>query len=291
MPFSVIRRVTRHGCVLLLLIAGACGPARLLPAPPELPESANGRRLWHTPHAYIYARETEIAGETDRWIDGLNGHLHRTYDGALGKGLVIVADVDDEQPIVATLDELDRLQRLLPASAAPASRPSPDERRRELVASGMSEEMACWSAVAPLDVAACTTAGLPVQLPRDVQWRMCCPSNRLALKITREFAPRAVERKKGKAFAIIAAPAMPVATLEAAKVFELTRDVTAFVLWSERVSGWDAVRREREAQRYMRERAFTLSPLLSLALTLAEKQKSDGSRASGDETRGAAPAD
>lgn len=274
-PFSVINRVARYTCVLLLLLAGACGPARLLPPPAELPETTNGRRLWYTPHAYIYTREKEVAGETDRWIQGLDGHLRRTHGGALGKGLVIVADIDDEQPIVATLDELDRLLWLLPASAAPARRPSLDERRRELEASGMSEEMACRTAVASLDDAACGAAGLPQQLPVDVVWRMCCPSSRLALKITRAFAPRAVEHKKGRAFALLAAPAMPVATLEAAKVFELTRDVTAFALWADRATDWDAARRERETRRYMHERALTLSPLLSLSLTIAERQKAE----------------
>lgn len=251
--------------IACLLVVG-CARPRFLEPPPELPAELQGRKLWNTPEAIIYAREKAAAEETVAWIRDVQGHIGRTYRGTIGKGLVIVTDVDDKEPVITSLEALHRLET---APSPTASQPTLVERRKRLDESGLTEAQACRVATVGLDDEAVRGFGLGQTLPPEVQWRMCCPTDRLALKVTREFAPRAIEKKKGKAFATMAAPLMPVACVEAAKVFRLARDTQAFELWAARQSKWEA-RRDAETRRYMRERALLISPMLSLALTIAQ---------------------
>lgn len=264
--------------VVLFFLVG-CGPARpkiVLDAPEDAAAQWQGRTLYHTPQGYIYARDEAIAGETDAWIRDVQGHVARTYRGRIGKGLVLVTDTDDPQPVVGSLEELQRLEAVAPLTPRPASRPSVIERRKRLDESGMNEAMACQVATVPLDVTLLDRIGLPrAGLPADIEWMMTCPSNRLAAKVTREFAPKAIEKKKGKAFLLLAAPAMPAACVEAAKVFQLMRDALAFDLWAARQQDWDDGRRGRESDRYVKERAFIISPLLSLAMTIAQSGQAE----------------
>lgn len=245
-----------------------CGPARLLTtAAPELPAAAAGRNLWNTPSAYVYARDESVAGEADAWVRSLRAHLARTYHGDLGKGFVVVTDENDE-PVAKSTEELDRLERLAPSNPA-ASQPTPGERRKQREESGMTELMTRQIAIVPLDALALRQIGISGPLPADVAWQLTCPSARLARKVTMEFAPAAVEKKKGKAFAILAAPVMPIAVVEAAKLFELVRDTLAFSMWADRQGDWDAAKRSAQTAKYMKERAFVISPMLSLALSIA----------------------
>ena len=89
---------------------------------------------------------------------------------------------------------------------------------------------------------------------------------------TWEFAPKALERKKGRAFAIATAWAWPLAFPQAAKGFRLGRDVLVFELWCIRQTDWSADQRAEEIAKYTKERAFLISPTLSLALSIARKQ-------------------
>lgn len=277
---------------LLVLLHGAVGctrPAVVVEPPSDAPTELCGRRLWHTQSAYIYASHRAAADETDEWIRELSAHLGRTYDGPpLAKGLVVVADAGDAAPVVSSLEALDRLeQRLPPMDARP--RVTVDERRQRLAEQGLAEPLAMMIAIAPLEAiivtampagsapfAAATSQprpdGASIRLPADVGWMICCPTRRLAVDVTRSFAPTAVERKLGKPFAIMAAPLIPVAALEAAKAFDLARDVLVFRLWAEGKADWDDRRRLEEAQRYQGERALRLSPLLPIALQKAHEQ-------------------
>lgn len=278
----------------ILIFAGAfsagCAPARLLDRPLELPEAVGGRRLWHTPHAYIYAADATVAGETDRWVAGLSAHIRRTYKKELGKGLVIVVD-RGEPPVVYSLEELHRLEGMLPALGT-LSRGAPmtlERRRARLAESGMSEEQALRVTPAPLDGAALASAGFAgastsapataprIALPADVAWMMSCPSNRMAEAATWEIAPAAVEKRKGKMFAVMTACVLPLAIPEAAKAFQLARDSLCFQLWAARLPDWTDEKRAAESGRYMKERAFLLSPVLALALAMAQEGKEPAS--------------
>ncbi len=260
-----------------LMFAGlvGCGPGKLLPNPDTLPEKLGPRVLWHTPVAYVYAADKTVAGEAEGWISELAAHVRRTYGRELGKGLVIVVD-KGEPPGIPSLEELVRWQRRTGlASGVPAADlPTVEAQRRKLAESGMSEETLCLITSAVPDDTALLHLGLPSNLPPDVAWRMCCPSHRLMDAAVWDFAPAALEKKKGKSFAVVTAWAWPLAFPEAAKVFRLARDTLAFELWTQRQQGWSREQRATELARYVKERAFLISPTLALALSMAGEERS-----------------
>ncbi len=260
--------------VLMVGLAGGCGPGKLLPNPDTLPERLGPRVLWHTRAAYIFAADQTVAGETEAWVGELAAHIRRTYGEDLGKGLVIVVD-KGESACVPSIEELVRLQRLMAAaSGVPAAdQPTVEGQRLKLAESGMSEQTLCLLTSAVLDETALTHLGLHGSLPPDATWRMCCPSQRLMDAAVWDFAPTALEKKKGRAFAVVTAWAWPLAFPEAAKVFRLARDTLAFELWAQRQADWPTERRSTEIARYLKERAFVISPTLALALSMAKEEK------------------
>lgn len=276
--------------IALIAFAEGCGPGKLLDAPAELPTELNGRRLWHTPRAYIYAAEEAIAGETDRWIAELGAHVRRTYKAELGKGLVVVID-KDEPPFVRSFEELIRLQRRTARAADVDQHELPDDEthRRRLAGAGMTEELACRVTPFELDAKALADGGLPEPLPSDLMWSISCPSESLMEKSMWEFAPKAIEEKHGKSFAVATFWAWPIAFAEAAKGFRLGRDVLAFELWTIRQTEWPIEKRRKAIRRYTDERALVLSPTLALALKVARGEENgarndDEQTSSGDST-------
>ena len=93
----------RSGFPLLLLslpliaLAG-CAPAQRMPDPVNWPRELDGRSLWTTPHAYIYAAHGASAGEMDR----LAARVQREYSAELGQPtppvLIIVRDAGEPYP-------------------------------------------------------------------------------------------------------------------------------------------------------------------------------------------------
>ena len=266
------RRLGQSATLMLALVLG-CGPSRVLPNPEGLASELGGRKLWHTPVAYIYATDGAVAGETERWIGELDRHLQRTYERPLGKGLVIVND-SGETPCIDSFDEIARLHLVMAErmELPEDDRKTPAEQRESLEESGLSEEMACGVVAVALDGKALAKLGLGDGVPEDVEWSICCPSHRLMHDTTWKFAFGAIEREKGTAFAVATAWALPIAVPEAAKAFRLRRDLLAFELWALRQEDWPAEKRKEEADRYQNERALVISPMLSLALSMAKKK-------------------
>lgn len=273
---SILAPQFRLGIVAVACLAGGfgCGPATLLERPQGLPARLDGRALWHTPNGYIYATHKNIAGETDRWIGAMNGHVRRTYDAELGKGLVIVVD-QDEASIVDSIETLVRLEGLFSRQTGVEKAPSVEKRRQKLEDSGMSDELAFRITPVELDDEALSSAGLPPEgVPADVQWRVVCPSHRVMESAVWEFGPKAIEKRKGKAFVVMTAWAFPLAFPEAAKVLQLSRDALVFSAFCDRQE-WTKERRQGEFERYLTERALTLSPLLSISLSFAKSKLKD----------------
>src|SRR6266571_3175646 len=80
--------------LLLLLAACGCGPAVVGPAPAGWPAEVNGRRLYNTPSAYVYATSDLAAGEADQAVRSAAAEIVRA-GGEPGKGVVIVTDLGD----------------------------------------------------------------------------------------------------------------------------------------------------------------------------------------------------
>lgn len=261
----------------LLALCAGCGPGKLLERPADMPAELNGRQLWHTERAYIYAKSEATAGETHRWIGEVARHIQRTYDRELGKGLVIVVD-EQESPFVDSLDELIRLQAQTARAAGVElhEMPNAEAHRQKLRDAAMSEDLVCRITPFELDRQALSAGGFPPTLPDDVAWSICCPSQALMQSAMWEFGPKAVEKKQGKAFAVATAWAWPLAFAEASKAFRLGRDVLVFELWTIRQPDWSVPKRRDEIDHYAEQRALVLSPTLALAMKLARDDGDNG---------------
>ncbi len=246
--------------------AAGCGPSRLLDRPVELPPAIQSRPLWHTPAAYIFARDKTLAGETERWIEEIDAHLRRTYDATLGKGLVIVVD-EGEPAVLTSVEEVLRLQRANSrvTGVAPDGDADAAAQQEALAKIGFSQELYCRMSIVTLDDEALRRMGVEA-LPPDVEWTMHCPSHAMMRAAVWEFAPAVLEKELGKAGAIATAWAWPLAFGESAKAFRLSRDVLAFQLWAGRQEDWSPEKRREQVAGYMRQRAVIHSPLLGLAL-------------------------
>lgn len=268
---TICARLGAPALILAIAAVGGCGPGALLDRPANMPAEVDGRRLWHTDRAYIYAAREATAGETNRWIGELIGHLNRTYKRPLGKGLVIVVD-ENEAPFIDSIDELVRLQvrTAVAAGVEQHERPNEEAQRQKYKDAEMSDDLVCRITPFELDTKALTSRGFPEELPKDVEWCVSCPSESLMKSAMWVFGPRAIEKKQGKTFAVATAWAWPLAFAEAAKAFELGRDVLTFELWSIRQADWQPDHRRREIENYAEQRAIVLSPTLALAMKIAK---------------------
>ncbi|MHC4441753.1 MAG: hypothetical protein ACYTF1_10720 [Planctomycetota bacterium] len=99
-------RFCRWGIIgFLVWLSVGCAPAELLEAPVQWPAEWRGRRLYHTPHAYIYAASDAAAGEADRLMISVAGDFKEASGRDTSKGLLIVTDVKDE-PVISDFKDL-----------------------------------------------------------------------------------------------------------------------------------------------------------------------------------------
>src|SRR5437773_1729991 len=80
--------------IIITLVASGCGPSELLKNPSGWPAEWQGRRLYNTPSAYIYASTDSAAGEAERVTQSVAREI-ASRRGEPGKGLVVVTDVHD----------------------------------------------------------------------------------------------------------------------------------------------------------------------------------------------------
>ncbi len=89
-------------CLLLMVAMCGCGPARLLPPPPGWPREIDGRTLYVTPRAFIYATSPGAAGWMDRYLHDRIPQIEKRFGVKPGNGTVIaVSPGDKPMPDVA----------------------------------------------------------------------------------------------------------------------------------------------------------------------------------------------
>jgi len=94
----------KHTCylvltALLLLLVTGCAPAVLNPNPQGWPQQWQGRQLYTTPNAYVYASNEIAAGEMDRLVIAAVKDLKKYTNHSPKRLLVIATDVNDP-PVV-----------------------------------------------------------------------------------------------------------------------------------------------------------------------------------------------
>lgn len=95
---------------IIVGLGGLCGcaPKALLHNPSAWPDEWVQRRLFSTPHAYIYASNPAAAGELDRLVQTVAGDFRGDTGAEPLRPLIFVNDESDE-PVIGALADLSRL--------------------------------------------------------------------------------------------------------------------------------------------------------------------------------------
>lgn len=219
------------GCVLVLSIWAGCGPAgprEVLEAPQGFPESFSGRRLYHTPQAYIYAHSDTAAGDADRWVIDAKSYIKSRYKGELAKGVVIVMEPEDP-PLARTVDEQISYERD-PAimRTQPRKMKTAEEIRTKLNEDGIPELPAVRSNPIPLTAQRLQALGLAVP---ESPWAVAVPSHQLALNCAVEVGAPAFRKKAPKLTEEQSRKVAEMAKGTLSKAIEISIPMTVFELW------------------------------------------------------------
>ena len=263
-----------------------CGPSKLLENPASLPSASDGRRLWHTPRAYIYASDRARAGETDRWLGELADYVRDAHGRELGKGLLIVVD-KGEPAVLSSLDELKRLKRLIPKLSlgddSVEEESSSEEDREDLDDSELTEEQLCRLMPVPIDEVILRRLGIAGELPPDIEWRMCCPSKRQIESIFWRMIPAAIKKEGGTAMMILTAWLWPIVVPMVSEAVLMTRDTVLFALWSARQDDWSKEERGRAVKEFTKSRTALLGPMIMETVSDAKSRAKNAGMSISDE--------
>lgn len=111
-------------CTVALALLAGCGPRKTCQNVANWPDPWAGRKLWTTPHAYLYATHAADAGELDRLTEQIRQRYVADVHGPTRRPLIVVRDVHEPLPVRDT-DALLRhamrftVQRDLDESATP----------------------------------------------------------------------------------------------------------------------------------------------------------------------------
>lgn len=236
--------------ILLMSVCAGCGPKPpkvLLDSPAELPADLGEKKLFHTPQAYIYARDELAAGEMDRMVADVASYVKRKHGRELGKGLVLIMDPKDA-PVAATIEDqlvLERDPSIMVTK--PRHAKSPDEIRKRLVDEGIPEGPSLRAASLPLPTSKCRELGFGGV---HAKWAVAVPSNELAQECAVEITVGALKKKR---------PDIPeektrslARSLSLSKPFEVGRSIPIYVYWAQSQADWTDDQRIDAIQRFIK---------------------------------------
>lgn len=176
-------------CLTLLLSAviaalAGCAPSTTLPNPDGWPAELSGRKLYHTPSAYIYATSDAAAGEIDRRLADVVAEFQKATGVKLeGKPLLLVTDASDpalfadEESFGRVLERHERLSKEQPSGASSFSTGSLDQHKEIAKQTGLPLEGVLKMMPLPLvreDL--CDELKLPPLLAEATRWQMAVPT-------------------------------------------------------------------------------------------------------------------
>jgi hypothetical protein len=220
---------------MLASLAGGCAARARVAPESTLPQVWDGRTLYETPHAMVYARSARAADEIDAVVDQVaREFLQRTARRA-PRGMVIVTDLEDQ-----------RLGGLSPAE------PVGGDLREDLSDTGLGAAEAWLVQSTPLDTQMLIDRmGLSPGAAEQISWAAAVPSQRRV----REFTHLAMEgglknAELNLAQRILAAPFIPILEGIAGDMILTTRQIAIYQALCRAQSDWDEVRKKREASEY-----------------------------------------
>lgn len=236
---------------ILGAIAG-CGPSKpsvLLETPANVPTELNGRKLYHTPQAYIYARSDKAAGEADRWVLDVKNYIKRNHKRELEKGVVIVMDPADP-PFAQTLVDAYIIERDPSIVVTQPRRPkSVADLRKQMAAEGIPERASVKATTLALSRVRLEDLRLNVPV---APWATAAPSHELAVECGIEVGAGGLRKKRPDWSEEQARKAASMFKDSFAKAFEITRGNPVFIAWAQRQSDWSDDQRRDAILKYLR---------------------------------------
>lgn len=231
--------------ILLMSICAGCGPRPpkvLLDSPAEMPADLGEKKLFHTPQAYIYARDELAAGEMDRMVKDVASYVKRKHGRELGKGLVLIMDPKDA-PIASTIEDQLVLERDPSIMVTKPRHPKTvEETRSRMIDEGIPERPMIRGASLPLPRSKQSDLGLGGS---DAPWAIAVPSHDLAVESGVEVGVGALRKKRPDITEEQARKLAGSFSNSFAKAFEIVRPIPLFVYWAQAQSDWsDDQRRE-----------------------------------------------
>lgn len=224
-------------------------PDRVSAADVGLPESWNGRQLFDTDRAWVFARDKKQAKEADRYIREIQRYVEKYHHVALGKGLVIVMESQDP-PMIASFEEGQALEADPDVQRTPPRvRKSPAELRTELAKTGVSERTMLRGTSAPLPPRKRAEIGLA---SARVPWALAAPSNALCVESGQSMMMEGLRHKDPNLDERRAKTAMGLVKGLAAKPFEMMRPQLLFMLWAQRQGDWSDEQRRSAIREFVR---------------------------------------
>jgi hypothetical protein len=252
-----MRRALGFGVLAILgcmsALPAGCGPQPpkvVLNTPLDIPADYHGRKLYHTPQAYIYARNDVSAGEADRWVIDVKEYIKRNYQRELEKGLVVVMDPGDP-PIAQSLDDAYLLERD-PAIRVtkPRNPKSVAELRQRMASEGLPEQPAVKGMSLVLPPA--KRQELRLENPATA-WAAVAPSHELAVECGIEIGAAGLRKKRPDWSEEQARKGATIFKDSLAKAFEIGRGNPVFIAWVQRQSDWSDEQRRDAILKYIRQ--------------------------------------
>lgn len=253
----IARRPSCFVCsgITLLTVLGSsfgCGPTKpavLLATPANVPEAFNGRKLYHTPQALIYARSEAAAGEADRWVLDVKKYIERIYHRELEKGVVVVMDPRDP-PVAQTLEDLLILERDPSIQVTkPRHEKSLAEIREKMSAAGIPERASVRASTIVLPRAKRESMHLEAG---PSTWAVTAPSHELAVECGVEVGAGGLRKRRPDWSEEQARQAASMFKDRFAKAFEMTRGNPVFIAWVQRQGDWSDDQRRQAILKYLK---------------------------------------
>jgi hypothetical protein len=220
---------------MLASLAGGCAARARVAPESSLPRVWDGRTLYKTPHAMVYARSARAADEIDAVVDQVAREFLQRTSRRPPRGVVIVTDLEDQ-----------RLGGFSPAE------PVGSDPREDLSDTGLGAAEAWLVQSVPLDIEILRDRmGLPPAGAEQVAWAAAVPSQRRVRKFTHLAMEGGVKNAElNLAQRILAAPFIPILEGIAGDMILTTRQIAIYQALCRAQSDWDEPRRNKEASDY-----------------------------------------
>jgi hypothetical protein len=292
--YGAVFRVLARAAVLLL--SAGCAPRVVLQAPAEWPAEWAGRKIYHTPRAYVYAGAAVAAGEADDLVNRVAIEFERDNAEKPVKGLLIVNDRPGESPVAGWRDLLRLTMRQQAAETQPASMPAEDIEKKlekveaevikaeaEMARIGMSLDLVLSMSAVPLakgDIP--RVLNLPENVTASADWAVIFPSRSLLASASDKMMHAALQQqKRGLVEQAMLVPLLAIVQPIMVDALAAQRDLGVYRAFVYAQPGWTVEHRRQVYKQYSDRRQKKITNDMEAGVKNARKKPHAATRPGG----------